>query len=111
MVFTFYLPVGCESVHMVGQSTRCSRWRVVVCWSAIDFGAPKIGGADALVVLEVAGIALDGDLAEFQDIAVTCDTQRLTGVLFHQEDGDALFLVDLPDDPEDPLDDDGGKSQ
>ena len=83
----------------------------MVCWSAIDFGAPKIGGADALIVLEVAGIALDGDLAQLQDIAVTCDTQRLTGVLFHQEDGDALFLVDLPDDPEDPLDDDGGKSQ
>src|SRR5659263_381420 len=78
--------------------------------SAIDFGAPKVGGADALVVLEVAGVALDGDLAEFQDVAVTCDTQCLAGVLFHQEDGDALFLVDLPDDPEDLLDDDGGKS-
>src|SRR5450756_1255491 len=30
MVFTFYLPVGCESVHMVCQSTRCSRRCVVV---------------------------------------------------------------------------------
>src|SRR5919198_593120 len=62
--------------------------------------------SDLLVLTEGLGVVGERDATRFEDIAALGDLERHEGVLLHEENRDSL-LVDLLDDLEDLLDEDG----
>ncbi len=74
-------------------------------------GHPEIKFTDIRVFTQVVRRSLHDDFSVLHDISVMGDLKGHPGVLFDEDDGRPLLLVDPPDDPEDLLDDEGRESQ
>ena len=59
--------------------------------------ATQISAFDPGILAQFFRIALQDDLAGFEDVAEVRDFQREIGVLFHKQNGEALFAVDFDD--------------
>ena len=73
--------------------------------------ATEIGFADFGVCAESGGLVLEGDAAGFEDVTVMGDFEGEVGVLFDEENGDALGFVDLDDFLENGFDEERGDAE
>ena len=78
-------------------------------WLAEGWLHAKVGFAHLFAGEQVRGAAFHGDAAVLHDVAAVRDAQGLVGVLLDQKDSGAVG-IDLLDDAEDLLDDDGRKA-
>src|SRR5438105_1606758 len=66
---------------------------------------PEVGPAHRLLPLQICAQARDRDSAHLEHVRMRGQLERQAGILFHQQDGNVIDLVDVADDLKDRSDD------